>query len=212
MKLILKGITKSETISELSTSQFNQFSFDMRPKSFNFTQGRNVASIIDKYRGLYNFSILFENEKSFMVKEILKPFTDRSNVVAEFSGRTPLSELNDLEVPFFWHYHDEEKISNLKNMENLKRIIFHQSDLEYLNQRGELFGFFQLFSDFFEKIEFEIQLEWNSEIIVSLLDSFNLLILSFEINSSVEKAYQTPNTELINQYIKQTKVFLNKGN
>ncbi len=212
MKLILKGITKPETIEALSSSQFNQYSFDMRPKSFNFTQGRNIESIIKRYGGLYNFSILFENEKPFMVKEILKPFRDKTNVVPEFSGRTPINELNELGYPFFWHYHDEEKIRDLKQIENLRRIIFHQEDLEYLNQRGELFGFFQLFSDYFERIEFEIQLNWDSEIFVSLLDSFNLLILSYEINSLVEKGYQNPDTALINQSIQQTKIYLNKGN
>ena len=81
--------------------------------------------------------------------------------------------------------------------------MFRQEYLDSLHSSGELHGFFNLFSDFTEKVYFEIQLDWDSEIILSLFDFFEIPLLSFEINNKVELSYQRPDHLLINKNLEQ---------
>lgn len=215
MKLSLKGITGKNTLELLSDLDIYQYSFDLRPKSFNFTQGYNIQKIITDCPIGHNFSLMFEDEKDFVVNELYKNIysviSKEQKLYLEFTGRTPLADLERYEVDYIWHYHDQEKISNLKEVKFLKKIVFHHEDLEYLNSRGELHGFFNLFSDYIENIFIEIQINWDSDLILSMFDLFQVPMISIEITNQVEVSYQNPDNELIKnqlQYIQN--LFTNK--
>lgn len=214
MKFILKGICNPSTILETKNLNLQQYSFDLRPKSFNFTQGYKVKEMIKNCYDSSCISLLFEEEKNYVVKEvsddIAKGLGPNQELLLEFTGRSTLSELEKYGKNYVWHYQDHEKIKNISNTEFLKRVVFHHSDLEYLNSRGELYGFFNLFSDYFQKVSFEIQLDWNSEIIFSIFENFNLPIVSVEISNLIELSYQNPNSELINTFFNNLELNLRK--
>jgi hypothetical protein len=213
MKFILKGVCNSSTILQTQSSNLAQIGFDLRPKSFNFTQGYKIKEMIEGIPPNQSISLMYEDEKDFLVKEVSKDIrtslVDGQELFLEFTGRTPLAELEKLNLDYIWHYQDQERIRNIADTNHLKRIVFRHSDLEYLNSRGELHGFFNLFSDYFDKIMIEIQVDWNSEIIYSIFEHFNIPIISVEITNLIEVGYQNPNCDLINTFIKSIETNIN---
>ncbi len=217
MEFILKGLTSDTVITQVKAPELHQYSFDLRPKSFNFTQAYNIKKIIEEQATSHRYSLMFENEKDLIVtemhKDISKSLKDGDELLLEFSGTTGLDELEKFQLPYIWHYHEQEKIRNITSCNYLKRIVFHHQDLEVLNSNGELHGFFNLFSDYSKDIYFEVQLEWDSNIILSLFDFFTIPILSFEISHMVEVSYQNPDTLLIQNHIQNiAKLFEQKVN
>ncbi len=205
MEFILKGITNNQLLEGLKLSSVSQYTFDLRPKSFNFTQAYNIKNLITNNPQSTRYSLWFENEKDFIITElyndIKSSLKEQDQLLLEFSGETSLADLEKFELPYIWHYHAGEKIKNISFCKNLKRIVFHHADLEEYHRGGELHGFFNLFSDYTNKIYFEIQANWDSQIILSIFDFFTIPMLSFEINSQVELSYQNPDVELIKQHL-----------
>jgi hypothetical protein len=196
MKIGLKGITKIETITQTKMLDLTSYSFDLRPKSFNFTPKGNIQKILESLNSNLEISLMFENEKDYIVTEIYQEVEsylfDEANCLLEFAGSTPLIELEKFEIPYIWHYHDKEKLRNIENTHFLKRIVLHHEDLEYLNSKGELFGYLQLLSDSSKNVKFELQLDWNISLIESMFSYFDFAMLSFEITNIVELSYQQP--------------------
>ena len=209
MKFILKGICNASTILQTQHSDLSQLGFDLRPRSFNFTQGQNIKVMLEQTSTDQDISLLFEDEKDFVVKEVSEDISTSLKIgqklFLEFTGKTPLAELEKLQKDYIWHYHDQERIRNIADTKFLKKIVIRHNDLEYLNSRGELYGFFHLFSDYFDKVIIEIQVDWNTEIIYSMFEHFNLPIISVEITNLIETSYQNPNCDLINTFIKTIK-------
>lgn len=201
MNYSIKGITHYDTIPILAKLGVNYFTFDLRPRSFNFVQIRKIEEIISQNPEVKNFGLLFENENPIVVKELLekasKALLEQQALKLEFSGGESLEELEKFEYDYVWHYHEGERIKNIASTHYLKRIVFQHSLLEKYHQAGELYGFFGLFEEFVSKLQFEVQLDWDSELILSLFDFFQIPFLSFEINNKVELSYQNPNHSLI---------------
>lgn len=212
MNFILKGITQSDTLDyckslSLENLHLKEVSFDLRPRSFNFIQIHKLTQFIKSIHALNGVSIQFENEVSLSVSEILKKCSEEcppgQRLWPEFSGHEDVSIFENFATPYAWHYHGNQKIKNIGQCQFLKRIIFKHHILEDFNQRGELHSFMALFSEFAESIEFELQLDWDSEIILSLFDYFTFHFISFEINRKVELSYQRPDHLLIKKNLEQ---------
>jgi len=209
MKFILKGITNSNSILATDSIGMSQYTFDLRPKSFNFVQSRKIVEMISGDTKSRVYSLLFENEKDFVIKQLLTQINpsigEEQNLFLEFAGITPLVECEKYEHDYIWHYHDGEKIKNITDTKYLKRIVFRHSDLEYLSSNGELHGFFNLFSEYFDRIFIEVQLNWDSPIMFSIFEFFKIPLLSFEITDQVEIGYQNPDHDLIISHITNVK-------
>jgi hypothetical protein len=205
MKIGLKGITKFDTIDQTRSLELDSYSFDLRPKSFNFTQKKNIKNILDTLKSNLDITLIFENEQGFLVKEfyhsIRTHLFDESKCLLEFAGTTPLEELEELKIPYIWHYHDKEKLVNIEKTKYLKKLILHHSDLEYLNSQGELFGYLQLLKDVANDLEFELQLDWDVSLQESIFSYFEFSMISFEITNIVETSYQQPDCTTIQTQI-----------
>ena len=221
MKFILKGITNSNTINEMNTwsnslvtvshdrdkDDIELYSFDLRPRSFNFVQAKKIKSIICENPTQKKFSLIFENELPLTVTEISQGIKEvclvDQEIYLEFAGSESLAVLETFQQDYIWHYHPEEKIKNIEKTKYLKRIVFKQEILDELNRNGELHGFFNLFSKYTERVYFEVQIDWDSEIILSLFDFFEIPLISIEINHKVELSYQLPNHTLIQDNLRK---------
>lgn len=199
----LKGITKLSLIENNKDLDLTIYSFDLRPKSFNFTPMSNIKKILSS-TGIDQFTLLFENEKDFVLNELIKEFElDENNVHLEFSGSTQIDELDSLGMPYSWHYNPEIKISQISKSQFMKRIVFGHQLLEHFNENGELFGFLSLFTDLVDGLEFELLLEWDSPVLESMFEYFNFDYISFEIDSKVEVSYQNVDEVQLNNHIKK---------
>jgi hypothetical protein len=205
----LKGVTKLTTIESNRDLELKVYSFDLRPRSFNFTPMSNIKNIISS-ANLGDFTLLFENEKDFVLNEFIKEFKlNENHVHLEFSGTTQIEELDALETPYSWHYHPEIKISQISKTRFMKRIVFGHQLLEHFNDNGELFGFLSLFKDLVDGVEFELQLDWDSPVLESMFEYFKFDFISFEIDSKIETSYQNVNEVELNAHIKTIqKIFL----
>lgn len=201
MNFILKGVTKDETIKSLLPIGVREFSFDLRPRSFNFTQLKNIKEIVILNPAVELFSLCFANEPEHMVSELYlkvsEDLNEKQKLWVEYTGGESLMACEKQGLPYIWHYHPGEKIKHIHDTEYLKRIVFKHSILEEFHQNGELHGFFGLFQDYTEKVMFEIQVDWDTELILSLFDFFQIPMLSFEINQKVELSYQNPDHTLM---------------
>lgn len=204
MKLGLKGITDSQVLQFAQTLGFEELSFDLRPRSFNFTQGYKIKEILEQTSTAAGIFLQFENEKSFMIAELMKDLVNsgHSSLGLEVEKVDNLTEINDLGFIFHLKYQPEYKLKDLKNCDQLKRLIFTQEFLEELNQNGELFGFFDILrteTDF----ELEVLTDWDNSLIFSLLETFQVDVLSWEINNKVEKSYRCLDFDLVESHIRR---------
>lgn len=204
MNFALKGITKGKTIH--SMDHIVQFGFDLRPRSFNFTQLSNIKEIIRGNPQVKTFVLIFENESTSIIKELYAKVEidlhQSQELWVEFSGSEKLEDCEQLGIPYVWHFKEGYNIKVMKEQKLLKRVAFTHSLLEQYNDRGELHGFFNLFQDLTNEIFFEVQLDWDSEIILSFFDYFPISMISFEINHKVELSYQCPDHILMNSNLK----------
>lgn len=212
MELCLKGITKSHSIQLLYQTPVTSFSFDLRPTSFNFTQLSNIAQILETAPRDAKYTLLFANEKAFMVEKILTEQLSeyRRMVTAEFAGDTPIEELEKLNIAFNWHYHSREKIADILKLKNLKKIIFHHEDLQHLYTSGELYSFADLFKNF-GHIEFELQVGWSEPINEALFELFNFTSIAHEVNFEVESSYQNIDAQLVMQHLSHLDKIFNQS-
>jgi len=207
MSFYLKGITNSQTIIQTLSLGLTGYSFDLRPKSFNFVQAKKIKEML-KVDSNSQYTLIFENEKDFMVNELYKQITqdEMASVLIEFTGVTGLNDLDSIGKNFVWHYHHDEKFMMIERVEHLKRIVFNHKDLEFFQEKGELFGFLNLFQDLKKQgIEFEILLDWDTALIESMFDYFDFDAISLEINNKVEISYQIPDIPLITNHLLQLK-------
>ena len=198
MNFLLKGITSASTIEQTRDVPIYGYDFDLRPKSFNFTQVKNIQSIIAMYP-LCRYSLIFENEQPFLIDEIVKKLQLSERALQlEICGSIDFEAIDELGLDYAWRFQEESKFSDIKKAKNLKKIILCHKSLELYLESGELFGFLQLFnSPSFSNITFELLLDWDSDLIESTFDNLNFSFVSLEINSKVEISYQHPNNEII---------------
>jgi len=104
MKFILKGICNSSTILQTQNSQLSQLGFDLRPRSFNFTQGENIKVMLGQTSIDQDISLLFEDEKDFVVREVSEnirnSLKENQKLFLEFTGKTSLGDLEKLETDY----------------------------------------------------------------------------------------------------------------
>lgn len=210
MKLSLKGITGFETLNACAVLDISCLCFDLRPKSFNFTTQENILKLVESLRSDIGVRLLFEDEAALSVKElsskIKKSLLHDHLLMPEFTGQTLLSQLELLDMNYVWNYHDKERLSELQKAKNLKVIVLHHSDLEYLHSQNELFGFLNLLKESIRPDQsFELQLEWECNLIESIFSYFDFQGLIFEITNKVEVSYQNVDVNLMKELILEQK-------
>lgn len=209
MDLHLDGITKSISIEQLRHTPVKTFGFDLRPKSFNFTTIKNIAEIISQYP-TENYRLIFENESGFNISELLKKVDfDNSDVSIEICGSVDFQELEKLGISYSWRFHEGARFSDIKKAKKLKSIVIPHKTLEFYFERGELYGFLDLFRDsYFKEMNFRLLLDWDSSVLMTAVDQLSIQDFAFELNNKVEISYQNPDHNLIANEINKFKMLM----
>lgn len=209
------GVYHSSIIRHLSASGVNHFTFDLRPRSLNFTQIYKIKEMIEENNNSLNhFYIHFENEKDFMITGSLEDIENargQSSIHLEFSGADELSFYEQFERPYVWHFNENISLDAISKTKYLKKISFDQLYIERLLQFGRLY---ELFGKIIEsigdkKIDFEINASWDSAVMETLIDFYPITTLCFEINNKVESSYRQIDLHLVQGHIEHTKRTLN---
>lgn len=207
MDINIKGITTDSLMTGPIKDQVTTYSFDFRPTSFNFIQVARAADYMKQLEGEYQLRCLFENDSNLMITETLNKIEDLAEYrcLPEVFGQQSLEQMESLDLEYCWLYQNSVKLSELSDAKNLKKIILRHSDLQELNDSGELFGFLNIFNSMELVVEYELLLDWNTIIIESMFDYFKFNELSFEINQMVELSYQNPDVHLIQTHLNNIK-------
>lgn len=215
VKIRVSGIYNPQMIQYLKQFGINQFTFDFRPTSFNFTQGYRVKEILEATCvSKDTFYLHFADEKEFMITEVLKDINSLGrtevNTCLEFSGRSSLISYETFKTPYIWHFNELVSIDLLADLKYLKAISFDQIYLERLLQFGELFNFLTKIEACLRDDQYlEINLDWGNLPMETAVDFFRFKSINFEINNSVEVSYRNPNLNLVANHIEYTKRSLN---
>lgn len=215
MEVRVNGVYSSSIINHLSAIGISHFSFDLRPMSLNFTQSYKIKEILEQTTSsLKTFYIHFENEKEFMINELLSSIGEsrgQSSMMLEFSGRDEIEYFESFDTPYLWHFNEDVNLEAIINSKYLKKISFDQIYIERLLQFGKLYDLFgnilKLIGN--KEIELEISANWDSAIMETIIDFYPITSLNFEINNKVEKSYRQIDLQLVAGHIEHTKRSLN---
>ncbi|MBF0299420.1 MAG: hypothetical protein HQK51_11915 [Oligoflexia bacterium] len=172
IKIRVEGIYDLRTIAFLKNLNIKSYSFDFRPRSFNFLQQYKFFEILSQEYSKNSFYFLkYENERDFIIQKMLDDLLEfsiknnlwskleemdnaRATTIDNFCATTfPLEFSDDLgrkyydsfKHPYWWHYRESNELNLLLESPYLQGIIV-ESDLfgQYFNQEA-IFGFLQLF-------------------------------------------------------------------
>lgn len=203
MKKHLKGIIDQKLFERAFDFGIQEVSFDLRPTSFNFTQGYVIEKILeDSSTDFESYSVLFDTDKDFMVLEQLKKIENATpvDVFPEFSNLTDIDALDRIGKPFAWQYNQATRIKSILESKNLQRIVFTFSELEVLLKANEFFGLVNLLREV-RDFDIELLVDWDSPIYQSVLETVENCILSFEINNKIESSYRNIDYNLLEAHI-----------
>ena len=215
MDIRLNGVYHTSIIQHLKDFGLSHFSFDLRPKSFNFTQSYKIKEMLQATASpLVHYYLHFADEKDFVIREIYKSLYEERNdssLMFEFSGTENLDYFESFKVPYVWHYRESITLEQIRQTQYLKMISFDSVFIERLFQFGKLY---QLFGEFAEishekKMSLEISQDWNTSVLETLIDFYPIKTLNFEINRQVEKSFRQIDLQQVAGHIEHTKRSLN---
>ena len=204
----------------LEGMKINDFSFDLRPKSFNFVQEYVLLDIIKEiYRPWNRYYLHFENEKDYVIKKILADVKESAvktdsatdlieNLFLEFSDGLTVQYYESFKTPYVFHLDERHRFEEFLASKYLRAINLSYSYLHHLHQGGKLGefagSFLKLIKRFeqHQKIEVMLSMDWNEDIVPSLFHYFQFNVISLPLNHKVELSYRNLDYELLKKYIK----------
>ena len=205
----IEGIYDLRTMKQLQDfSEVKSFDFDFRPTSFNFLQQYKMLEILEaSYDSKSQYFLHYRDEKDFVIKKMiddLKEFFSThfgslgiiNNFFLEFSDENEFSFYDQFDQNYYWHYNPKRTIKEVRDAKYLKGICLDHSFLEDLHNKGQLYQFVQNFTQSFLPMMFQkkmgliLRVDWDDNIIPSLLDYFDFEFVSLSLNSKVEICYR----------------------
>ncbi|MBF0207948.1 MAG: hypothetical protein HQK53_13800 [Oligoflexia bacterium] len=148
IKIRIEGIYDTRTMQFLKRSGVEHYSFDMRPRSFNFLQQHRFFEIVERHFAAdYYFYLRYEGEKDFVIKKMLddiaeKGILSRESFLLEFSDNQQAEYYESLGHPFLWHYQegDEAKLHELLPLVNFRGLVFSQRFFQEAHRLGRWYS------------------------------------------------------------------------
>lgn len=210
--LRIDGIYSGDTLKELNSFGISSFSFDFRPRSFNFLQQHSFMDIIEQNLKYSNeYFLRFANEQDFVINKFIYDLNDflttsgnmslgKECFFLEFSGGEDHSFCNQFKMPYSWHFHPARDWKSHLSSDFMRGIVFPYSYLHELHEKGAFLDFVtRMLPEFLAmmsetKIKMALEIDWDSNIFPSIEEYFNFDFWSLPINSKIEHSFR--NTDL----------------
>lgn len=213
--LRVSGIYDHQTIGFLKQKGIQKFTFDLRPISFNFVQAFKICELINEsYQYGDDYAFQFDLDKDFVIKNVIERIESKASVslsslAIEFCSSRTLNECEQFSRPFIWHY-DEHYEKDFFQSKFLHTVIFKQGLIHQLDLSQKLYPFMdKFFKHCPNHVNVELEMDWNSPILSTLIDFFPINGLNYAINSRVEKSFRHVDLQLVGQHIEHTISHLN---
>ena len=213
-KIRLEGVFDDAIINFMKEKGIDEHTFDFRPKSFNFIQKYRFEEIMSKFYIPSNrYYLHFCNEKDHVINRIVDDFLSlptistriENNIFLEFSDNQTAAWYDHYDLPFYWHYHSCENITDILNAQNLQGIVLNFDFLdnycpyEYLDQFAAIFYRQMQTTGLKDKLQLVFSIDWDSNIPPSMEEYFDFDIISLPINSKIENSYRQINFDLLSE-------------
>jgi len=206
----LEGIYNTQSLSFFMSFGVKEWSFDFRPKSFNFIQQyvfNDCINLLQNSLATHSVSMRFLNEKDFMVDKIvndLKEISPLKNITFELSETSDVAHAERNKIPFYWHYNFRLDSAVYQNP-LLKGIILSAADCQRMQESNTLGRFIIEFSKLktegmFKNQELILHFDWTQELMSSVLDFLPIDAFSLPINHQIETGYRQVNQELFKDH------------
>ena len=216
-KIRLEGIYDDAILNFMKEKSISGYTFDFRPKSFNFIQKYRFEDIITKHHlPLNHYYLHFCNEKDYVIKRIIedlenllgRPLNEQNNIFLEFSDNQTAAWYEHFALPFYWHYNSCKNIEHILNARNLQGIVLNFKFLdnycahEYLDQFAVLFYRQMQKSYLKDGLQLIFSIDWDSNIPPGIQEYFDFDLISLPINSKIETSYRKINYDLLSQELR----------
>lgn len=216
MEIKINGVYSNEVVSFFKSLGIHNFGFDLRPTSFNFIQLHAIKDIIKSHPDLV-FTFLFNNEKDFVIKELVNfacedTQLNKENVLLEFTHVHDIDVCESFEMNYIWHFNDLTNYRKMRNSKFLRVISLSQSLLEDYRERQELFDFIKELNELKSQANLlDLRIDWTEAPGESIIDFIQPNLLTLEIDNSVQKSYRVLNNEIVQVHLSYLKQCINGG-
>ena len=196
----IDGIYDKKTLTHFQNWGVNSYSFDFRPRSFNFIQQYVFNNIVKtSIRNRDNVFLHFCNEKDYIIEKIVKdtPLVKGkySQLSLEFSDSLDVSFYEKFQVPFLWHYRSGRDLNEFLKSPFFIGLIIDINIITNIYETGQLREFsLDLGSEISlnqkNGVYLILKQEWTSQILPSYLELFDFEFFSLPINSMIETGYR----------------------
>lgn len=222
MRIRIEGIYDERTFQILEEEAISDFSFDFRPKSFNFLQQYRFMEMMSLFHApRRRYYCHFCNESPSVIEKITSDIQTELSLskshwnesfFLEFSGDESPDFMESYGMPFFWHYSSDQPLEAVLECRCLGGIILEYDFLHRLHESEQLYDFREKFLElsvsFFRdrRGEFFLRRNWDSDIFPSLYEIFNFTAVSVPVDSKIELSYRQVDTEKMRWEIKNINV------
>lgn len=204
LQLKVNGVYNQNVLELLRSEDITKFSFDLRPRSFNFIQLHKIEELLVNYGDLSPY-LLFEEQQPFIFQEIYL-LLNKYQPTIQFTQNVSIDLIHQIDLPFIYPF----------NKDSLSEILLHQkcqgwtvsSELlahemntgtinHFIEQLGEKLSFRKNIPTF----ELSLEMNWDRPLMSSLLHLIPFNILEYSVNNLVEDSYRQLNNQKILQYL-----------
>ena len=206
MEIKINGVYSKEIVSFLKGLGIRNFGFDLRPTSFNFIQLHVIKDIVKENKDVI-FTFLFNNEKDFVVKELVNFACEddhliKDNLLLEFTDIQDIDDCEAFEMNYIWHFSDLTNYRKMKNSKYLRVISLSQLLLNDYQERQELFSFIKELNELKPTNNLlDLRIDWTEAPGESIIDFIKPELLTLEIDTSVETSYRNLNNQLVQTHL-----------
>lgn len=198
-RIRIEGIYDLRTLKHLKQNSLRDFCFDFSPRSFNFVQEYVFLEQLLPEIGLTDrIFVHFARSNDPMVgklaNDIQKAGIKLGQIYFEFDEWSLENKPEQFEFNYLLQYSNELDVKNSMGR-NFCGFIFNYSFFEDLYHKNLLLRFSTNFLTRFQPLLSDthfliLRMQWNSNVLASLLDLFEFNLISLPISSDIEVCYR----------------------
>lgn len=216
LKYMVQGIYDERTLKIIKSEGINIFSFDFRPRSFNFIQEHIFLEIVKK-----NFSendrlfLYFEKSNDYMISKLI---TDLKNYIPSMDNIYFIFDDIDLidpnfEFNFYCTYHDKLE-KNIFNHSKCVGLFVEFKYFEHAINNHSLEKYTQnlmyRFSNLFTRnLEINLVLQFSDNLLSSLFAYLDFTYVALPISNDVEVCYRNVDQMKIKKELSIKRKYIN---
>lgn len=198
----INGVYNIDTIKMLENLGINKFSFDCRPKNFNFIQLHAITDLLSQISNQSKIGLLFDNEQALgierIVDEVKKHYS--GDIDLYFYGSNEKEYYDSIPYSFYWGFDQTYNFNHFYHNEKFKGFILDYRDIEPIDDISRQLEFLKKLAH--DRVV-KIQIDWNTAIAQSLFDFYNFDSIVLEVNNLIESSFRNIDTLKVKDHLQK---------